>query len=267
MLANKTTLILRPHYNQGLELVTIRKGSTRWQVENRIYEVQAGDLFFTLPWEEHGGLTTREPGLEIDWIDIPLGKKVNQLRKPRSLNLPQNHWQNITKTLLTSTTRCVPSTPHITTALHRIIHWHNNPTQDSNTRIDLLLPLLLLDVAQAISQGRDHSKPAKDKSTLRVIKLLDQLQQDPAQPVSLTELAESCNLGRSRFADIVKHHTGDSPIQFINRLRIERACHLLETTNKSITQITFETGFESTQYFARTFRAFQHCTPTQFRQS
>jgi AraC family L-rhamnose operon regulatory protein RhaS len=55
--------------------------------------------------------------------------------------------------------------------------------------------------------------------------------------------------------------TGDTPITYLNRLRVRHADQLLKTTDHSITDIAFECGFQSSQYFATVYRQFTGKNP------
>jgi len=52
---------LAPHKNKGMEITYIEKGLMEWMVEGRPEKVEAGTVFFTLPWQVHGSLLPEEP--------------------------------------------------------------------------------------------------------------------------------------------------------------------------------------------------------------
>ncbi len=62
-----------------------------------------------------------------------------------------------------------------------------------------------------------------------------------------------------------KKLTGYTVIQYINILKIQKACDLLHETRKSITEIALDCGFNSTMYFCKTFKAILNITPTDYR--
>ncbi len=67
-------------------------------------------------------------------------------------------------------------------------------------------------------------------------------------------MSQTAGLGRTRLSQLIKERTGDSPIIYLNRLRIRKAQELLRRTEQSVTEIAFACGFQSSQYFARTFK-------------
>ena len=78
-------------------------------------------------------------------------------------------------------------------------------------------------------------------------------------------MARACGLGRSRFALLFKAVSGDSPIQYLNRVRVTRARSLLCSSNATITEIAFACGFSSSQYFSTVFRQFYGEAPREVR--
>lgn len=61
--------------------------------------------------------------------------------------------------------------------------------------------------------------------------------------------------------------TGLSPIQYLNRRRLETACQLLRDTDYSVSDISSQTGFSSQSYFTQIFRKHYGITPIKYRQS
>jgi len=62
-----------------------------------------------------------------------------------------------------------------------------------------------------------------------------------------------------------KEITGFSPTQYIIRLRLEKACHLLSTTTLPVTEIAFHVGFDDSNYFARQFHNVIGLSPSHYR--
>ncbi|MFD2726459.1 helix-turn-helix domain-containing protein [Hyunsoonleella rubra] len=60
-------------------------------------------------------------------------------------------------------------------------------------------------------------------------------------------------------------HTGHSFVTFLNKTRIESACHYLLTSNLSIKDIAYSCGFDSISHFNRTFKRLKDKSPSRFR--
>jgi AraC-like DNA-binding protein len=72
-------------------------------------------------------------------------------------------------------------------------------------------------------------------------------------------------MSKAHFARTFKRTAGQSPVQFILGIRIDRAKELLDFTDKSIGDIAEASGFSDQNYFARTFKKVTGMTPTQYR--
>lgn len=85
--------------------------------------------------------------------------------------------------------------------------------------------------------------------------------------ITLEEVAALCNKSVSAFSHYFKKVTKTSYISFLTQIRISYACELLKTTNKSITEICFESGFNNWANFSKHFK--YHCgvSPSKYRSS
>jgi AraC-like DNA-binding protein len=83
--------------------------------------------------------------------------------------------------------------------------------------------------------------------------------------VRLTEAAEACGLSESHLSRLFHRSTGMTFQEYVRRCRLEEACKLLTTTDRSITRVAFESGFQSISQFHRSFRAVYKERPLEYR--
>lgn len=93
----------------------------------------------------------------------------------------------------------------------------------------------------------------------------DLLRQDLAATVSVSALARTAGLSTSHFAALFRASTGGGVVEYSKRLRMARACELLITTSRLVSEIGRSVGYPDAQYFARQFRTVHGCTPSEFR--
>ena len=77
--------------------------------------------------------------------------------------------------------------------------------------------------------------------------------------------AGSVGLSTSRLAHLFREQSGQTPQQYLEGLRMQRATELLRRTGFSIKQIADAVGFESQFYFSQRFKARTHQSPSSFR--
>ncbi len=89
----------------------------------------------------------------------------------------------------------------------------------------------------------------------RINRVLDCLDTDYSQELSLELLANIANFSPYHFHRIFKGIVGESLYKYIQRIRIEKSAHNLKyQDDKSITEIAIECGFNNSASFARTFK-------------
>ena len=88
-----------------------------------------------------------------------------------------------------------------------------------------------------------------------------------SRPLTLNEAAKTINTSARYFCKIFKKATGMTFVEYVNRLRIEKAKNLLLNPNKRVSEVAFEVGFESLAQFNRSFKKYVGATPTVFRKT
>ena len=83
------------------------------------------------------------------------------------------------------------------------------------------------------------------------------------ETMKLEMIAEAGAVCRSRCCELFRRKLGVSPLVYVNRYRLEKACGLLRD-GKSVTEAGFASGFQSASYFSETFRKFYGCTPSDY---
>lgn len=99
----------------------------------------------------------------------------------------------------------------------------------------------------------------------RIEAVLAQLRAAPAVRRSRQQLAALSGLSVSRFSHLFQEQVGQSPQEFVEFLRIDKAKDLLETTPRSIQSVAAEVGFEDPLYFSRRFKLRTGLTPRTYR--
>lgn len=85
------------------------------------------------------------------------------------------------------------------------------------------------------------------------------------QPLSVADIAAHAALSESRLAHLFKSQTGRTPMQHLERLRINRAREMLIGTGRSIAEIAYQCGFGHPFYFTRVFKRHTGRPPRVFR--
>jgi AraC-like DNA-binding protein len=115
------------------------------------------------------------------------------------------------------------------------------------------------------SRGSDFNIDRTDESAARVASYAARLKTEFYAAVSLDDAARSVGLGRRRFTELFRDVTGQSWRRYVHRLRMEYAAKLLVSTERSVTAIAFECGFEELSHFHHSFKTGFNVTPLAYR--
>jgi AraC family transcriptional activator of pobA len=84
---------------------------------------------------------------------------------------------------------------------------------------------------------------------------------------TVQSICEDLNLSVSYLSRVLKLLTGESTQQFIHEKLITKAKEKLSNTDRSVSEIAYELGFEHPQSFTKSFKTKTRVSPSKFRQS
>lgn len=105
-------------------------------------------------------------------------------------------------------------------------------------------------------------RPRRDERLERALQYIDD---NIAQPVTTTELAQCAAVTTSQLTRLFRAALGTTPLQYALRRKIHQAQRLLLTTHLSVAAIAHDTGFHDTSYFIRVFKRQLALTPAEYR--
>lgn len=114
---------------------------------------------------------------------------------------------------------------------------------------------------------REHGLQNQQMPDERIQRVVAHIDERFEEELPVEELARVAGLSPSRFAHLFRQFTGLAPMKFLEIHRIERAKHLLLTTDLPVQEIGFNCGFANSQHFSTRFRSLTGQSPSAYRQS
>lgn len=138
-------------------------------------------------------------------------------------------------------------------------------TGEARTRAAQLARLLLA-LDEIATAAALEQQPAWTAGTSPVvIDAIELMSGDPAHPWTLDELSRRVFVGRFHLSHVFARTVGQPPMQYLARLRAERAAALLSSTDLPIAVVGTKVGWSDAAYFSRRFRAAFGVSPRDYR--
>ena len=255
------TPLARWHYHDEYELHLITSTSGKVFVGDWIGPFQAGHLVLTGPRLPHNWVS----------MDMPDG---GVAQRDLVIQFPQGP--------LTHAAETIPELREVLPLLERAKHgieffgmseaaeqhWHRVKHARGLRRLtafcDFMADLAACTDYRLLSSVQlqsDDDDASIDQIHAVVSRITDHLADDHSAGALATELGMS----ESKFSRFFRKATGNTFTDFVNRVRISRACQLLMDTDQQVTHICYEVGFNNVANFNRRFLEIKGMTPSEFR--
>ena len=114
---------------------------------------------------------------------------------------------------------------------------------------------------------KQYRRANVDTSIDIVEQAIHYMRENIEQHIAMDDVLHYVGYSQSHFTSLFKRKTGMSPLSYLNRLKVEYACHLLQTTDLRVNQICYKVGFEDPLYFSRLFSKVMGMSPIKFRET
>src|ERR1041385_2597899 len=118
---------------------------------------------------------------------------------------------------------------------------------------------------RSMSQESCTDEKAPRQAVQRVQPSINYMLRNLDQPLRVSTLSAVVGISTPHFFSLFRSATGYTPIDFLNRLRIERACELLGNRNLRIKEIADSLGYRDQFYFSRVFKSVIGVAPRVYR--
>jgi AraC-like DNA-binding protein len=251
------------HYHDFAELVVVVKGSGVQHVEGSDYPVVAGDVFLLQGRQKHAFV--KREGMVL----------FNVMYDAKRLSLPEDELRrlpgyNALFVLEPSYRRRHNFTSHLhlerTSLAHAESMLHAMARESRTQSIGYEASLFGYLLGLMIFLSREYSKieTHNGRALLRVGELIGLLERHYARHWRLADLAAAARMSESSLLSTFKEATGQSPIDYLIHLRIQRAAEMLRHGTESISEVAFSVGFEDSNYFSRQFRKAMQASPREY---
>ena len=243
------TLIETPHLHNDLELIYLQKGTTGVACDNFREDLYPGDIFLSFPNQVHF-YPKRDNGVAIHSIIIFSPTLCSEFKELFHRMTP-----------VSPVVRAKDVPPSVPRLIQQVLKENegDHPLRKAITRGYLIA--LLGNLFDAM-----EFREEKKSDGILLKNILNYCNLHYTEPLSLDVLAKELNVGKYHISHIFSEKLKISFPDYINGLRINYAGKILtQETDRSITEIAYDCGFNSTRTFNRAFLKHMKTTPREFR--
>lgn len=114
---------------------------------------------------------------------------------------------------------------------------------------------------------KDMYQIFNEKEQQLVSDVIKYIYENYTKELTINDVTEKFNITDTKLNKILMSYSGKRFIEFLNALKIDKACEMLLTTDKSVIDISFELGFNTVKTFNNNFSKLKNMSPTDFRKT
>lgn len=142
--------------------------------------------------------------------------------------------------------------------------------QEKASDVELVSSYLIQKIWHILYQNTDVEHMGKKKnysasSQARLQLMMQYIHQKFAYNISLSDIADQAKVSKSTALNLFQRYLGISPVTYLINYRLQEAAKLLASTEKKVTVISKDTGFDNVDYFCKAFKKYYKLTPTEYR--
>lgn len=153
-------------------------------------------------------------------------------------------------------------------AIARLIDLFTEEHYNKEAFIDFAIKELILRFVRTPARDKielEKNEELENETNPSIEAVLGYIKEHIDEPISIDTLTDIASMSKAAFFRTFKETLDISPIDYINRERVEIAKNRLVDISKSVTDICYELGYNHMTYFIRVFKKYEGITPKQFQ--
>lgn len=247
------------HWHKEWEIIRVLQGTMSISVDGKEYHIKDGDILLLREGILHGGIPQKciYQCLDFDlhslFTDVASVKECIRLFS-QNVFLPTIYYPDYH--------------PNIYPVIDELFSVFSKETTNDYRELMTLgnlsrLYAIILEKHYYV-ENTDNTF-AKNPKTVQLKPVLEYIESNFASSLTVSELADVISMNPKYFNRFFRSITQQTPMNYVNYYRIEKAANMLCNTNLSVTEVGLDCGFNDISHFVKTFRKFKGTTPKQYQ--
>lgn len=250
------------HEHDFTELTYILSGKAKYLVEGKVCEVEAGDIIICNPGVKHSNIIVNPKEPTVEFFAGFTGFHFKNM-PPNSIILPDGSH------ILRTTSE---SKQEIAKHCYEMIAENESNQVGKYFMLKAHLMQILLLMIRDISVVEDTAQKGCNfesyNKSYAVKKIINYLNENYENKISLDQIAHNMYLSPVYISKIFKEETGESPINYLIKIRLEKARDILLTSESgSIKSIANRVGYDDVYHFSKLFKKYYGISPLYYKKT
>jgi AraC-like DNA-binding protein len=258
--------IFNYHWHHETELIYMQQGSALFQIGTSVTELHAGEALFIQSGQLHAAYPMDGHVYRFHAIVFDLG----MMASPTFDVFQSKYIGPLMQQELIPPTVIRPGSAWEMQVLHgvsELIQHYSQKQSGHELKIKADLYAIfseLLPHSQRMTTTKKGTASDSEKIE-RIKQVLHYMHEQYDHKIHIQELAALVHMSEGHFCRFFKSIVKQTPIEYLNFLRVNKAIQLLEDPHIKIIDVAHEVGFDNASYFIKTFKALKTYTPSEFR--
>ena len=240
------------HWHGEMDFIYMEYGCLKIDVDETLYEVTKGQMLIV-------SANTMHAFMEVEKDSVIWVAKVYPKNILSSLNNREDVSGVYRNTLL------LKATDRMRTVFEELIHADYGKFNGCYAGIKI--SELTIEIMCNKSSIKQHIPIRTVENSETIYKMQEFIEENRFKDITLTMVAEHMGFSTAYCSKYIKKKTNLNFLDYVNAIHLREAEELLQTSDISITDVSYAAGFKSVQCFNRTFKKYRGMTPTEYRKA
>ena len=241
------------HWHRPSEIVRVLSGKLKMYLDGKKILVEPGDILFINQEIIHGFFP-------LNCVYEIINFDADEILLRTSL------CKDALRIFTNSHVSVLPFHPTEDAAIHHIATQLFTFAATETKDHDLLILGALFELLGTIYAKHHYTENYKSSTNAKLFKtLLEFIEKSYMKPITLLDMAQVSGMSTSHFSVLFREFFRQTPMDYLNSYRIERACLFLINSDLPVTEVAYRCGFNDSAYFVKVFKKYKTLTPKKYR--
>jgi len=240
------------HYHNGYEIYYLVKGNRNYVIDDEYFTLSKGDIVLIKP-----GILHKTAGGAFERLLVNFTEKyLERFFTPEASSILLQCFED----------KIINIPSEYRLQVRDLLEKMYNLLENGNEELSFIYLADFLNLLQEIRISKQVIVENTEENSKMITNILHYINKHFDEIDNITQIADKFFITKYHLCRSFKFATNISVIEYLNRVKIKKACSLLENTKKSITEICTDCGFNSSVYFCKLFKKLMNMTPSEYRE-